>query len=610
MAAGGLKPAGAEAQNLRKETLAFSPSSPRWPLRVLLLPSTLLFIAAGALLSFHLEVTAASGPFQYWTVSALVKVRPQDAAPSRAEQSADVYAARNEFEPFQLVLRAGAVAVNDVDVEVSDLRGPGGALLASRNITVYFERYMRLREPSTADSEAGEWPDPLIPRVDRYAGEKRNAFPFRLEPGRNQAVWIEVYVPLNTRPGVYSGQVRISVNGKTQASVPVSLHVWNFALPSTSTLRNSFGFTATAALVQHRGKYSSDADLLSLTELYARAALLHRISLHRGTNIAPRIPPGERHVDWSRYDREIGPQLTGTLLPAGDPLPGARATAVEVRIPSDVSGALKVLYYREWISHFTRKGWLPLLFNYLWDEPAPSDFPKLLHEGQLAREAGPGIRNLVTLGFTSAIQPVVDIWVPLINCFETKPGFPAYCKHPLTREEYAGELSAGKSLWWYQSCASHGCNTTGGPYFYGWPSYMIDTSAIANRILPWLAWKYKIQGELYFNTDEAYRKLNPWEDVRLFGGNGDGTLFYPGKPALIGGTQDIPVESIRLKLIREGLEDYEYLVLAAQHGLSDVAEKCEASVGASLFDWNHSPEALYAARRTLGEKLSQRLAPE
>ena len=44
-------------------------------------------------------------------------------------------------------------------------------------------------------------------------------------------------------------------------------------------------------------------------------------------------------------------------------------------------------------------------------------------------------------------------------------------------------------------------------------------------------------------------------------------------PARIGGTSDIPIESIRLKLIREGLEDYEYLYLCSRLGLAELAGK-------------------------------------
>jgi len=40
----------------------------------------------------------------------------------------------------------------------------------------------------------------------------------------------------------------------------------------------------------------------------------------------------------------------------------------------------------------------------------------------------------------------------------------------------------------------------------------------------------------------------PGTVVFLFGGNGDGTLFYPGSPDRIGGHTGIPVDSIRLKI--------------------------------------------------------------
>jgi hypothetical protein len=136
---------------------------------------------------------------------------------------------------------------------------------------------------------------------------------------------------------------------------------------------------------------------------------------------------------------------------------------------------------------------------------------------------------------------------------------------------------------------------------------MIDASPVGNRIFQWFAWKDGIEGELYFNMDESFgRGPDPWETQLLFGGNGDGTLFYPGKPSRIGGDTDIPIESIRLKLIREGLEDYEYLRLCEQAGLKELATRVATSMAPSLYQWDHRPESLYAYRRQMGEALSQK----
>jgi hypothetical protein len=92
--------------------------------------------------------------------------------------------------------------------------------------------------------------------------------------------------------------------------------------------------------------------------------------------------------------------------------------------------------------------------------------------------------------------------------------------------------------------------------------------------------------------------------MRLYGGNGDGTLFYPGRPDTIGGTTQIPVESIRLKLIREGLEDYEYLLLlASRSSRKNVATSVDKIIR-KTFDFNQDPLELYAVREAIGREIA------
>src|SRR5215471_7770263 len=104
----------------------------------------------------------------WWTTTTLDKVHPSDSPPENLDKSVSVSAARNEFEPFQIVLRSVSQQIEMVDVEVSDLTGPQGAVISKQNFTVYFERFLNLKAASNVEGRAGEWPDPLIPRVDRY----------------------------------------------------------------------------------------------------------------------------------------------------------------------------------------------------------------------------------------------------------------------------------------------------------------------------------------------------------------------------------------------------------------------------------------------------------
>ncbi len=563
----------------------------------------LLFSVAAApllLLSFR----AAPPGLVWWTTHALEKVRPGDSPPSHPQKSVSISAARNEFEPFQIVFHAVSQNIDGVDVEIADLLGPKGAVIGRQNAAIYFEAALDLKTPSTIQDRTGEWPDPLIPRIDRYYGERRNAFPFKLSDGRNQAIWIEIYVPPSAPDGDYAGDVQVSFQGRRQFSIPVKLRVWNFTLPSTSSLPNSFGLNGISALHQHLGKYTSDRDAFAFTHLYQKAALWHRISAH-GASMTP--PPFTRHgdevsIDWTRYDEEAGPFLDGKVFKDSEPLFGAKATSVDLRTNNSAgTDDLKVLYWREFARHFREKGWIDRLFFYVWDEPSAEETGDVLRKAKLAHEADRSIPNLVTASLNPRWADAIDIWAPLINCFEPRDGFPAYCRTLADRGEYETEIRKGKRLWWYQSCASHGCNTVGGDYFSGWPSYMIDASPVANRIMEWMSFKYGIQGELYFNMTEGFRKkTQPWENVNLFGGNGDGTLFYPGLPGRIGGKSDIPVESIRLKLIREGLEDYEYLHLLN----NELAAGTVNSLVRKTYDFEHDPVKLYAARQKMGEALS------
>jgi hypothetical protein len=563
-----------------------------------------VFALAGFSTSLSTGIPASS--VSWWIVSGLEKVRPADPVPSPPERSARLEAARNEFEPFQLVLSTASADTERIDVEASDLSGPQGAVIPARNVRLYLERNISLQLPSSVDRTAGEWPDPLVPRIDAYAGERRNAFPFELERGHRQVIWAEVYVPKTAAAGKYTGELRIRPDGLSGMSVPVQLTVWDFELPSTSSLRTAFGFSGVTALRKHRGSYTSDDDLFRISRDYQKAALMHRLSTYGGTMVSPpaSFDGNSVRVDWTVYDREEGPFLDGAVFGAGDPLPGAKVTSADMRTRGQTDEQ-KVLYWREWVRHFKEKGWSDRLYFYLWDEPAADAVPRVLAKGKLVRQADSSIRNLLTMPFDRRLAEVVDIWTPLINCFETKPGFPDYCARNVSRAEYEPLVKEGKSLWWYQSCASHSCNSSKSEYFRGWPSYAIDAGAVSNRVMQWITWKYGIGGNLYYNMNESYiHPADPWSSVYLHGGNGDGSLFYPGTPEKIGGATDIPIESIRLKLIREGLEDYEYLAALAARGERRFADECASRIARKTYDWDSDPKELLAVRHRMGERLN------
>ena len=571
-----------------------------------------LVIAAVPLLLSFLRPKPATAPgLTWWTTHSLEKVHPSDPEPTTPAHSANIHAARNEFEPFQLVLRSVGQDLDAVDIEVSDLRGKAAAIRADKYVTVYFEGFLNLTHPSSIAGGTGEWPDPLIPRVDRYANEKRNAFPFKLVDGRTQPIWIDVFVPPATPAGMYHGEVRVTVGEKTRITVPLELEVWDFELPSTSTLPTIFGFSGNAAERTHYGRYKEDKDVDEITYIYAKSALWHRITLDGSASVLPIIKIGDGNVrlQWSEYDSLMEPFLAGRVFSPDEPLSGAKATSVAVHTPPLIKTAeQQVQFWRQVAQHFREKGWFDRLFNYLWDEPKANSFPAMAELGRTVHQADPELRNLVTAPLHPDWSDFIDVWTPPINCFERKAHQYDFCNPMVERTAYQPELAKGKQLWWYQACGSHGCSVIGGEYFKGWPSYMIDDAPVRNRIMEWLSWKYGMQGELYYSMDEAFvRKPDVWKDVNLYSGNGDGTLFYPGRPQVIGGTKQIPVESIRLKLIREGLEDYEYLAMLTKlAGYQEVSDGIKGLLQ-STYEYDQNPARLLSAREWLGREISRRV---
>jgi hypothetical protein len=517
---------------------------------------------------------------QIAVVSPLQKIFPYEVV--NGEGAARLEAAGGEWEPFQIAVTAGAQPLRAVRAEAVGLWRP----------RLYRVELVDVQEPSSVEGGKGRWPDPLVPDVDGYAGEKRAAFPFDVPAGETRAIWVELFVPSDAKPGVHRG--KILLRGGVTAEVPVELTVHRFKLPKTSSIPVTFGISGNALPKAH---HRPDSDMARLLQRYAVAALRHRISLHGGTMEPAAWIDGR--VDFRAYDAEVGPFLDGKADPGG-PAEGARWSAIDLRIPHKLAPEARAEYVRQLVAHFRARGWLSRLFDYTWDEPADKHLSELRAKADWLHRVAPEIPRLVTKERTAKLAGAVDIWCPTVNYLEDRPENSS----PPPRKSYGRE-----KIWWYQACMSHGCDIVGGDYFRGWPSLAIDAPAISHRMMEWLTHVHDVGGELYYNTVEAYLSgMDPWQGSRLHGGNGDGTLFYPGRPDKIGGQTDIPVESVRLKLIREGLEDYEYLHAYELRFGRAAAERMSRKLARRTYDWEHDPKKLYQVRHEIAEALDGKLA--
>ena len=188
--------------------------------------------------------------------------------------------------------------------------------------------------------------------------------------------------------------------------------------------------------------------------------------------------------------------------------------------------------------HYKANGMLKYAYAYPFDEPGNKNRAIVSRRMELLKEAAPELKLLLTGAcslFPSTRFSSVDIWVPQ--------------EHWVHYRNKREAQEAGKEVWWYP------CS---GPW-YPYPNYHLDIEPGAWRILAWATYKYKFDGILYWAA-AFFNNKNPFRN-NSYSCNGDGVLMY----ALPDGS---PMPSIRLKVIADSMEDYEYLLL-----LRDAAEK-------------------------------------
>ena len=563
-----------------------------------------------------LDTNPASYPANVWITDGMAKLGPK--ATPGAVHWADLHAAKNESESFQVHVKA--TAATQLTVTVSDLvdAKSGTTIPAASNVTVFREAYLDITTLSDLNGTLGQTPDPLVPAIDPYFHEARNAFPVTIPAGETRSAWVDVLVPQGAPSGYYTGTVTVTDGGKTIATLPVRLAVWDFALPSTSTLRSGFGLGWNGLCVQAYGGYAqcsaypgatSADDAIEKTHVSETTMFLdYRISL--GDAVYAPVTDG----NWTHFDALYGPLLGGT---AATRLPGAKLTGIW--FSGDASNAKQL---SSWQDHFAATpAWTALAAAYYCDEPPNGcSWAEALSKAQVIKAAAPKLPTLITTDLTQATQhgllDAVDVLVSIIEEMEPRG-------KPSVRPSYDSWLQKpGKHLWWYQSCDEHeSCsNGTPGPVDSTWPSYMVDATPSRNRVFQWLAYLDRIEGELYYATDYCWTASDcgdaksgptkdPWVSIYAFGGNGDGTLFYPGTVAKIGGKTPVPVPSVRLALLRDGMEDFEYL-----HALEVAGDGAFATTTAKGFitdatTFSNDPAVMQAARMALGHRLHQKAHP-
>ena len=207
-----------------------------------------------------------------------------------------------------------------------------------------------------------------------------------------------------------------------------------------------------------------------------------------------------------------------------------------------------------------------------------------------------GINNLIVMDPVSPLftdgsgsgRPAVDVWVVLPSGY-------------VSSGSLIGEAeSVGSEVWSYNTLSQDGYS----------PKWLIDFDPIGIRLQAgFLSQTLNLTGLLYWRVDDW--GASPWSQVNnegVFGtGNypGEGVLVYPGAPAGLTGV----APSMRLKQLRDGIQDYQYVQMLKQLGAGDFALQVIKPIAPDWVNWTRDPNALAIARQKLGDELHRLSTP-
>jgi len=578
-----------------------------------------------------------------------------------------IFGGRNEVVAFNVILEAGGGSSGAMTVAFNLLSGPGGATITSsaatgngvfdwthRQIELFYVRYLQIqglskvsygtyderhvpqrmrRHWSGNGSGSGTWQD--RPDHDKYYPEI--AVPLELVPtfaiasGHNQSIWVDVYIPKSATPGLYQGTVMVKESGVLVKSLPVQLKVYNFTLPDTPSAKTMLYYSA--GNINHRylgnayinpdGSFGAKAKLLR--DRHFLLAHRHRISLI-GDDASNCDAPGDQPCpEWQA-------RLDGSLFTAANGYDGPGVSVGNTIYSIGTYGNWSWntgtqqdmnQHTNAWATWFTQHAPGAEYFLYLIDE-SPNTAQIETWAAWILQNPGPGhqVKSMATMSLVTAAAQCPSLSIPTSTL---SVGIPSQWQ-PLD-DLYSNDTRKRFFMYNAHRPASG--------------SMAIEDDGIAARELAWGQYKKHInrwyfwESTYYNNYQGAMGETNVFQTARTFGtqstndavmgetgwnySNGDGVLMYPGTDTVYPSDSygvEGPFASLRLKAWRRGLQDVDYLTLAAAVSPTAVQTLVNQMVPKALWEygvadpndptyvlsdisWSNNPDAWEAARAQL-----------
>ncbi len=578
-----------------------------------------------------------------------------------------LFGARNEVISFNLVLEVPTTTATNVNVSLTSLTGPGGASITTtttagngvfnfvgRNIEFFYVRYLeikglssdlafdhyderhiptRCRRPYDSNGVgSGTWND--RPCHNKFYPEIAVPLelhsPFPITSGRNQSIWGDIYIPKNTPVGLYTGTVTITENNVTTWQVPLKVLVRNFTLPDIPSAKTMIYFSQENINDRFLGNpYPNPGTAqyiqgLQIADKHFQIAHRHKLSLIDGyTSIAQMSEAWVARLNGSLFTLANG--YDGVGLGVGNNVysigtygswPWQGGTQAQMQSNTDA-----------WVNWFDSQsfGSSTEYFLYLIDES--SNYPQTEQWANwINTNPGPGkgLMSMATIGAPTALTNTPSLDLP------------------------TSFMGVGITSTWENAASQYAGKTTKRFFMYNGSrpatgSFATEDEGVSHRVRAWAQYKKKVdrwfywESTYYDNFQGNTGQTNVFQKAQTFGTccststtlgetgnnytNGDGVLFYPGTDTRYASDNygvTGPFVSLKLKHWRRGIQDVDYLTMAAAINPTQTAQIVNAMIPKVLWEygvsdvndptwvrtdisWSTNPDAWESARAQLAD---------
>jgi len=578
-------------------------------------------------------------------------------------ESTHLFAARNSFASFNLLLTANSTNFSKLSVRLSGLSSSNGEVIKNklvskddlfdfrgRAIELFYVRYLEIKGLSKLSYEAsyderhipqkfrrpwngegagrGEWKD--RPHANKKYPDI--LVPVELVPtfdigiGETQSIIADIFVSKDTAPGLYKGSVEILQNGKTIKSLPIELEVLSFELRDTSPASAIVYIEDADISARYQNErfpqsQGQQSNLNKIIDNHFKLAHRHGISLFdKNEGVGSKETDTEPRAEWlARLSGSLFTPTYGYEGPAEGNPNEVFFIGTYGNWPGKDNPANLKNYAAAWQDWFSKKSPKTDVYFYLADES--SNWSEQEAWAKTIKSAAPKIKTFATVPLPEATLhlPSLDVAASWFNFGVTD----------IWEKAVANWNANKKELFLY-----NGKRPLSG-------SFATEDDGVSMRVIPWSQVKMGVKrwffwnGTYYKNFQGGTGETNVFRTAQTFGGkanpdailgetawnysNGDGVLFYPGTDRIYPSDSygiNGPLASLRLKLWRTGIEDAKYIELAYEKNPTatksimqrmlprvlwqvGVADPSDPTWKKTDISWSTDPQLWESARREL-----------